>query len=60
LEAQAFRRELAARGLKFEARHVRPGPREIIGRSSFEQARDGVAAIFGGPREEWPDALDFD
>jgi DNA-binding LacI/PurR family transcriptional regulator len=60
LEVQAFRREMAARDLKFDARQLRPRAREKSVRSSFEQARDWVRETFEGRHSGWPDGLLLD
>ncbi len=57
VDAQMFRRALAARNLKFETCRLRPQAREKAGRSNFDEARDWVRETFGAPRESWPDGL---
>ena len=56
-EVRAFRRALAALGLEFRNRWVRPQAHETMRRPSFDQARDWVAETFGAPRESRPDGL---
>jgi DNA-binding LacI/PurR family transcriptional regulator len=57
VETRAFRRALAKHGLEFYSEWVRPQPREVVGPSSFDQAREWVNQIFNSPREGWPDGL---
>jgi DNA-binding LacI/PurR family transcriptional regulator len=56
-EAGAFCRTLAALGLEFQERWLRPGAHETLRRPSFDQARGWVSEIFGAAREERPDGL---
>jgi DNA-binding LacI/PurR family transcriptional regulator len=55
--ARVFRRALAAQGLEFHNKWLRPQAREIMGPASFDQARDWVQEVFGVPRKDWPDGL---
>jgi DNA-binding LacI/PurR family transcriptional regulator len=56
-EARVFRRALTARGLEFHNEWLRPQAPEIMGVSSFDQAREWVQDVFGAPRKCWPDGL---
>jgi DNA-binding LacI/PurR family transcriptional regulator len=57
VEARAFCRALAARGLEFHSNWLRPQAHETPGPSSYDLAYIWAREVFRTPRAGWPDGL---